>query len=89
MHVLHRSRLGSAVAVTAISAVLAIVLTLALASGLSDQAFAPSQAAAPAPPTGAQTAVGHAALRNSPFTRSPFTSLLTTPVQQPWGQRMR
>ena len=86
MHVLHRSHLGSAVAVTAIAAVLAIVLTLAIASNLSDRGSAPAALAAP---TGAQTPVTRPGPSENLFTRSPFTGLQTTPVKAPWPQNIR
>ncbi len=89
MHVLHRSHLGSPVVVTAIAAVLAVVLTLMIASGLSDHALAPARPTAPSPPTGAQAPATRPRPDQSPFTRSPFGSLLTTPVKAPWVQSFR
>ena len=83
MHVLRRFHLGSAVAVTAIAAVLAIVLTLAIASGLSDHAPAPAW---PAAATRAQATTTPPGLSETPFTRSPFSSLLTAPVKEPWAR---
>jgi hypothetical protein len=90
MHVLHRSHLGSAVAVTAIAALLAIVLTLAIASSLSDHAPPPAQptASAPVQATPVQATPIRPRPSKSPFTRSPFSSLLTTPVKQPWAQNL-
>jgi hypothetical protein len=85
MHVLHRSHLGSAVAVTAIAALLSIVLTFAIASNLSDRGAAPATLA----PKGAQTSATRPGPGNDLFTRSPFTSLLTAPVKEPWEQSIR
>lgn len=86
MHVLHRSHLGSAVAVTAIAAVLSIVLTFAIASNLSDHGSAPAPLAAP---TAGQASAARPRPSNDLFTRSPFTSLLTAPVKEPWEQSTR
>ncbi len=82
MHVLHRPHLPGAIAITLIAAVLAIVLTLALASGLSDHGFvaaSPSRAAARP-----QVSAARPRPSTSPFTRSPFTSVLSAPVPAPW-----
>jgi hypothetical protein len=86
MHVLHRPHLGGAVAVTAIAAVLAIIFTLAIASNLSGSGSGPATLAAP---TGAQASATRPGPSDGLFTRSPFTSLLTAPVKEPWAQNIR
>jgi hypothetical protein len=89
MHVLHRPYLHRAIAVTAIAAVLAIILTLAIAQGLNDLASAPRRATAPSPATGLQASAIRSGARPSVFTGSPFSSLLTAPVTAPWAQDIR
>jgi hypothetical protein len=86
MHVLQRPHLPRAITVTMIAAMLAIVLTLAMASTLRDHGLAPASARSA---TGAGEPATTAQLppSASPFTRSPFTSLLSAPVRQPWAQR--
>jgi hypothetical protein len=76
MHTLHRPHLARIMTVTVIAAVLAIVLTLALATGLNDLA----STAAPTAPAGTQLQVsptGHAS------NLSPFAPLLSAPA--PWA----
>jgi len=77
MHALHHPHVPRALTVTTIAAVLAIVLSLGLATGLNDLAST-------AAPTGA------APLRQAPATSpawalSPFTRLLPAPVAVPWA----
>ena len=87
MHVLQRPHLPRAITVTAIAAVLAIVLTLAMASTLRDRGLAPASAGSAN--FAGQTAVNAPSSGTSPFTRSPFTNLLSAPVPQPWAQNGR
>jgi hypothetical protein len=64
---------------------LSIVLTLAIASGLNDNAFGPG----PGTASGPAVAVQVSAARPGPgvsFHRSPFSGLLSAPVSQPWAQ---
>jgi hypothetical protein len=87
MYVLQRPHLPRAIAVTAFAAMLAIVLSLAMASTLRDHGLAPDSARS-------ATAAGQPAARaqapsSSAFTRSPFTNLLSAPVPQPWAQTRR
>ena len=84
MHALHRPLLPRAIAITTIAALLAIVLTLAIASGLSDRESVAGPATAPSVATATQVPATHARPSASPFTRSPFSSLLTVPVRPPW-----
>jgi hypothetical protein len=88
MHALYRLHLARAIAITATAAVLAIVLTLAIATGLNDFATRPAGATAPIP-----AAALHASATDSgpsgastlgPFMRSPFSRLLTIPSAKPW-----
>jgi hypothetical protein len=87
MYVLQRPHLPRAIAVTAFAAMLAIALTLAMASALRDHGLAPvgahSATAAGQPAARAQ------ALSANAFTRSPFSNLLSAPVPQPWAQNRR
>lgn len=89
MHVLHRPHLPRLITVTVLAAVMAIVLTLAVASGLSDHGAvsAPSVASRPAA-TVSVSATGQSS-GPSAFTRSPFSSLLTKPLALPWAQNSR
>ena len=82
MHVLHRSDLPHAAAITAVCAALAVALTLLFAGTLSDFGFrsasvSPAGAAAPASVRAASTAPG--------WNRSPFTRLLRSTVRLPWA----
>jgi hypothetical protein len=66
--------------VTVAAAVLAIVLTLALATRLNDLASPP----APAEAAGAPTAA-HAATTSHGWNVSPFAPLLSAPTAAPWA----
>jgi hypothetical protein len=83
MHVLHRPQIHRAIAVTLIAAALAIVLTLAIASRLSDQNLAPSSPSVAA--AGVPASANGPRPETTPFMRSPFASLLITPVPEPWA----
>jgi hypothetical protein len=79
MHTLHRLHTSRAITVTVIAAVLAIVVTLALAPGLNDLTFTSASGSPTATPSSIQstsTGVG--------WSLSPFTSLLRAPVRVPW-----
>jgi hypothetical protein len=89
MHVLHRPYLSRAIVVTALAAVLAIILTLAIAAGLNDIAYAPTQSSATSPVAATRTPATPSSASKSPFMRSPFSSLLTAPVTPPWAQDSR
>jgi len=89
MHALHRPHLPTAVAATVGAAVLAIVLTLVTAGTVSDLGSAPASATAPRPPAAIQATAARPSPSTSPFTRSPFTGLLTVPLTSPWAQRNR
>ncbi len=79
MHALHRPHLARAIMVTVIAAVLAIVLTLVLATRLNDLASAPTPTGgAGKPPTLQAPAV------NPAWALSPFKPLLSAPVAVPW-----
>jgi hypothetical protein len=78
MHVLHRPHLPRAITVTVTAALLAIVLTLAIATDLSDRGSAPAPATASGPATAGQASVTRPSQSEGPFTRSPFSSLLVT-----------
>ena len=80
MHALHRRHLPRAMAVTFIAAVLAIVLTLALAAPLNDLA---SQSA-PTGSTEAPTAV-HGSTTSPRWNLSPFAPLVSAPTSLPWA----
>jgi hypothetical protein len=84
MHVLQRPHLPRAITVTVIAAMLAIVLTLAMASTLRDNGLAPVSARSAT--AAGQPAATAQAPSTSPFTRSPFTNLLSAPVPRPWAQ---
>jgi hypothetical protein len=83
MHVLHRPHLPRLVNASVAAFILAIVISLALASGLSrisqpsDNANTPAQHGAPA-----SVSVLHAAAPR--WARNPFASLLSRPLPQPW-----
>jgi hypothetical protein len=89
MHALHRLHLPRAISVTVAAAVLAIALTLAIASDLSDSGSALAPANASGPATTVHASAARLAQSASPFTRSPFSSLLVAPVEQPWAQISR
>jgi hypothetical protein len=80
MHAVHRRHLPRAMAVTLIAAVLAIVLTLALAAPLNDLA---SQSAS-AGGAGAPTAL-HVSTTSPRWNLSPFAPLLSAPTPAPWA----
>jgi hypothetical protein len=80
MHVLHRPDLLRAVTVTVIAAILAIVLTLALATRLSDLASAPAPTATAGAPTVLQPTIN---IRR--WNVNPFAPLLSAPVRVPWA----
>lgn len=89
MHVLYRLHHPRAITVTLIAAVLTVVLTLAITSAVNDVGSVPAPGRLDSP-----TAVLHASapprgLSTSPFTRSPFSSLLTAGVTPPWSQGSR
>jgi hypothetical protein len=86
MHALRRPRLPRAIAVTATAAVLAIVLTLAFTSAVRDLRSAPAPASAPSRPAAAPVSATSDQSNASPFTRSPFSSLLSAPVAPPWAK---
>ena len=86
MHVLHRPHLHRAIAVTLITALLSIVLTLAIASGLNDHGSVPGPATASGPAVAVQVSLAPPGPSTSPFRRSPFSNLLTAPVTQPWAR---
>jgi hypothetical protein len=83
MHVLHRSHLPSLVSVSIAAAILAIVISLALASSLSninqtgENASISARHSAPAAPRTLQTAAPR-------WVSDPFASLLNRPLPQPW-----
>jgi hypothetical protein len=80
MHALHRPHFPRAMMVTVTAAVLAIVLTLALATRLTDLASTPS-------PTGGADKLP--ALQTSATSHgwnvSPFAPLLSAPAAVPWA----
>ena len=80
MHALHRPHVPHAMMVTVIAAVLAIVLTLALATRLDDLASTPAPTGGPDTPPALQTsATSHA------WNLSPFAPLLSAPAVVPWA----
>jgi hypothetical protein len=89
MHALHRPRVSRAIVVTIAAAVLAIVLTLAITSSVRDLGSAPASAGTPSAPGTVSVAAPSARLATSPFTRSPFSSLLRAPIVSPWAQSSR
>lgn len=79
MHVLHRSHLPHAAAITAVCAALAVILTLLLAGTLNDfgsSSTSGSPAATPVNVRSTSTQPG--------WSHSPFTSLLRSPVPVRW-----
>jgi hypothetical protein len=79
MHTLHRLHTSRAITVTVIAAVLAIVVTLALAPRLNDLAStsaAGSPTVTSSPIQSTSAGVG--------WSLSPFKSLLRSPVRPPW-----
>ena len=83
MHVLHRPHLARPVSVSIAAAILTVVISLALASSLSDisqpggSASVSAHRAVPPPTSALHT--------NAPrWVRDPFASLLTRPLPQPW-----
>lgn len=86
MHVLRRSYHPKAITVTLIAAVLAIVFTLAITSAVSDVGSAPASASASSPTAALHASAGRLGVSTSPFMRSPFSSLLSTPAPTPWSQ---
>ncbi len=89
MHVLHRPHLPRAIAVTAIAAGLAIILTLAIAGGLSDVAYSSAPASAPGPVASVQAPAARPSATVSPLIRSPFSSRLAAGISPPWAQDSR
>jgi hypothetical protein len=81
MHALHRPHLARAMTLTAIAAVLAVVLSLALTARLSD--LVPSRALAPT--GGAPPALQQSTARQG-WNMSPFAPLLSGPLTVPWAQ---
>ena len=88
MHALRRPHLSRAVALTALAAMIAIVLTLAFASTLSDLTSSPAGAFSPSPATHPSLTASAAGGRTitPAWTLSPFSSLLSTPIADPWAQ---
>ena len=84
MHVLHRfPDLRKAAVATVAAAVLAIVLTLAIAGGLNDL----SSGSAPGNAPTLRAAVHGptiSSLASNPFVHSPFTSPFARPARLPW-----
>jgi len=77
MHALAHPHLPRAMTVTIIAAGLAIVLTLALATGVNDLTFAPAAATVTRPAL-------HAPASSRAWALSPFTRLFA-PVVVPWA----
>jgi hypothetical protein len=80
MHALHRPDVPRAMTATVIAAVVAIILTLALATRLNDLASTSAPTGAASPPTAAQassTAYG--------WNVSPFAPLLSARAAVPWA----
>lgn len=74
MHVLHRLHLPRAIAVTAIAAALAMILTLALAGSLNDLAFAPTSSSTLTPVVAAHAPATSSSAAVSPLIRNPFSN---------------
>jgi hypothetical protein len=88
MHALHRpNQLHRAALAAVAAAVLAIVLTLAIAGGLNDLSSAPTPASAPTP-RAAVHASAISSQKSNPFTRSLFTSPFAR-VRLPWASAAR
>lgn len=84
MHVLHRPHQLHGAALAAVTAaVLAIVLTLAIAGGLNGLRSTPTSASAPTPPASVQAATLSPLIRN-PLTHGPFTVPFIAPIRLPW-----
>ena len=80
MHVLHRPHLPHTAAITAACAALALALTLLLAGTLNDVGSVPASGSPAATPVSVRsTSTGPG------WNRSPFTSLLRSPVRVPWA----
>jgi hypothetical protein len=79
MHALPRLHLHRAATVTVIAAVLAIVLTLALAAGLNDLATTPTSFTAHRTPVATAPSV-----TSRGWSLNPFGRLLSAPVSTPW-----
>jgi hypothetical protein len=83
MHVLHRPDLPGLVSFNIAAAILAIVISLALASSLSninqtgDHASISARHSAPAPPSALRTIAPR-------WVSDPFATLLSRPLPQPW-----
>jgi hypothetical protein len=83
MHVLHRPHLPRLITVSIAAAVMAIVISLALASSLSnvsqpgENPSVSAHRAVPAPTSALHT-------NAPPWVSDPFASLLTRPLPQPW-----
>jgi hypothetical protein len=80
MHALHRSHVSRPLMVTVIAAVLAIVLTLALAPRLNDLASTPTPTGAVGPTTAPQ-----ASTTGPRWNLTPFAPLLSAPARVPWA----
>lgn len=80
MHALHRPHVPRAMMATVVAAVLAIVLTLALATRLNDLAFTPAPAGGAAAPSAVQ-----ASATSHEWNASPFARLLSAPSAVPWA----
>ena len=83
MHVLHRPHLPRLISVSIAAAILAIVISLALASSLSNINQPSNTAGTPAHRTtpGLSAALHPTAPR---WVSNPFASLLSRPLPQPW-----
>ena len=83
MHVLHRPHLPRLLSVSIAAATVAIVISLALASSLSNIDQPGNTAGAPA--RHAAIALRNAVHMNAPrWVSNPFASLLSRPLPQPW-----
>ncbi|HTP23043.1 MAG TPA: hypothetical protein VMJ65_25775 [Solirubrobacteraceae bacterium] len=80
MHVLHRPHVPRALTVTIIAAVVAIVLTLVLATRLNDLASKPAPTGVAGPPEAAQ-----ASTTSHRWNVRPFAPLLSGPAAVPWA----
>ena len=83
MHVLHRTYLPRLVSASIVAAILAIVISLAFASGLSNI----SQPGSGTSMAADHSAVAPASARHTTtpgWASNPFASLLSRPLPQPW-----
>jgi hypothetical protein len=83
MHVLHRPHLPRPVSVSIVAAILAIVISLALVTRLSN--ISPPVEITGGPAHSAAPALKSALRTTAPrWARSPFASLLSRPLPPPW-----